>query len=102
MDQQNETLPLARMASVSSPVFWIYAVLFTGLYVYIKIIDADPFYSLLYIVGCVFTALFLTLITQAIKMRVLNTIIKVVTYAFEAISLLFLILSLIFRLDHKG
>jgi hypothetical protein len=98
----NETpLPLARMATINKPSFWIFTGVCVLLYIFNKTNTPDTgdrssyFSNNLYIWMATFTGLFLNLITMSFKNKKVNYIFNIICYVFEIASVI-LLAALIF------
>jgi hypothetical protein len=93
---EDKPLPLARMATINRPSFWLFLVLCLALYSYNKFFNRDnqqiPGYSRneIYILMAAFTGLFLILVTDAIKPPHLKRAFNIGCYIFEAVAILLL------------
>jgi hypothetical protein len=107
MDQlPHDSLPLARMASIKQPFFWIYLGMAIMIYAVEKFLThTQPgwYYNQeQLIIGCVFIALFLNLISQGVRNKRAIMVIRVITYSFEAITLILFIINLCLHLSIRA
>jgi hypothetical protein len=100
---EDKPLPLARMATISRPSFWLFLILCLALYIYNKFFNPDnqqiPGYSRneIYILMAVFTGLFLNLAGSAFKTPGVNRILNIGCYVFEIVSILVLGILIIIK-----
>jgi len=93
---EDEPLPLARMATINKPSFWIFMIVCLALYICNKMLVPDtlaaPVFDLneIAIIGVAFAGLFLNLVTAATNDKRLNEILTITCYVFEAVSVVVL------------
>ena len=100
MDEK-ASLPLARMATIRKPTFWIFIAACMLLYICNKL--AKPDTNLLagyqttetFILAAAFAGLFLNLIMAAIKNRPVTRVFNIICYGFEIASVVVLAIRVI-------
>jgi hypothetical protein len=96
-------LPLARMATINKPSFWVFIVTCIFLYVYNKFSSPDTGDISSYVLNgffiflAAFMALFLNLIAGEVKRQTVSRIFNAVCYIFEAGSLLILMIRIFLK-----
>jgi len=102
MTEEEPPLPLARMATINKPSFWIFIGACISLYIYNKIAapvtgDMKPYVlNGLYIFVAAFIALLLNLIAQSVKKPGISQIFNIVCYTFEIAGLALLATRIFF------
>jgi len=96
MQEDEEPLPLSRMATINKPSFWIFILACLCIYVANKMIAPDTLDSTfvephdMLIMGAAFTGLVLNVLTISLTNQVLARTLTVICYFFEAISIVVL------------
>ncbi len=103
MQEDEEPLPLSRMATINKPSFWIFILACLGLYVANKMIAPDTLDSTfvephdLLIMGAAFIGLVLNILTISLTNKILMGTLTMICYLFEAISIVVLCFLLFSR-----
>jgi hypothetical protein len=103
MTEEEQPLPLARMATINKPSFWIFIGACISLYIYNKITASDTVETKRYVLNnlfifvAAFIALFLNLIALNVKNPAIKRIFNIACYTFEIGSLVLLATRIFFR-----
>ena len=103
LTEEEPPLPLARMATINKPSFWIFIGACISLYIYNKLTTPDNGSTKSYVLNnlfiflAAFIGLFLNLIAQTVKNASLSRIFNIVCYTFQITSLALLATKIFLR-----